>query len=92
MGPSWALMWKLANELWSMRLDKPLPKTYGGILGCGLAMHMKGSGKPDTGLNRLFKTTVSESAHLTWKIRCERRTARTTHRNFILNMGYTTGG
>jgi hypothetical protein len=72
MGP----VWNLASELWSMRSNKPLPKTHGGILGCGLAMHMKESGKPDTGLNRPFKTTVSESTHLIWKIRCERRIAR----------------
>ena len=39
-------------------------------------MHVKKNGKPDTGLNRLFKIIVSESTHLIWKLRCERRIAR----------------
>jgi len=45
------------------------------LLGCGLAVYMKDD-KPDTGLNRLCKIIISESAHLIWKLRCERRIAR----------------
>jgi len=68
-------IWKLANKLWKMKSNQPLPTTYGGILGCGLATYTKNS-KPNSGLNRLFKIIMSESAHLIWKIRCERRIAR----------------
>jgi len=77
--PGGAQMWKLANKLWSMRSDKPLPKTYGGLLGCALAVHTKGNGRPDTGLNRLFRIIMSESIRLIWKLRCERRIAGKHH-------------
>ena len=73
--PGRAQIWKLANELWKMRSSQPLPSTYGGILGCGLATYSKDD-KPDSGLNRLFKIIISESAHLIWKLRCERRIAK----------------
>ena len=69
-------VWELANKLWRMRSDQPLPTTYGGILGCGLAMYAKENGRPDTGLNGLFRIIVSESAHPIWKLRCERRIER----------------
>jgi len=66
---------RLANDLWKMRSNQPLPSSYGGILGCGLAMYKKDD-KPNTGLNRLLRIVVSESVHLIWKLRCERRIAR----------------
>jgi len=70
--PGRAQIWKLANKLWRMRTNRPLPISYGSILGCGLPMYSR-EGKPDTGLNRLSKIITSESAHLIWKLRCERR-------------------
>jgi len=69
--PGRTQIWKLANKLWKMRSNQPLPSSYGSILGCGIAVHTK-NGKPDTGLNRLFRIIMSESAHLIWKLRCER--------------------
>ena len=65
-------VWALANELWHKRSDSPIPTNYGAILGCGLTNFTKDQGKPDTGLNRLFRIIVSESMYLIWKIRCER--------------------
>ena len=73
--PGRTQIWKLANKLWTMRSNQPLPSSYGSILGCGIAAYTK-KGKPDTGLNRLFKIIMSESAHLIWKLRCERRFAK----------------
>jgi len=46
----------------------------GAILGCGLVNFMKEDGKPDTPKNRLYRILMSESAHLIWVLRCERRT------------------
>lgn len=83
--PGRTQIWKLANKLWSMRSDKPLPKSYGGVLGCALAVHTKENGRPDTGLNRLFRIIMSESIHLIWKLRCERRIAGKSHPNGVIH-------
>jgi ribonuclease HI len=68
-------IWSLANELWHKRTDTNIPKNYGALLGCCLTTFKKNNGKPDKGLNRLFRIIVSESMYLIWKIRCERTIA-----------------
>ncbi|KAJ7743800.1 hypothetical protein B0H16DRAFT_1322558, partial [Mycena metata] len=67
-----ALIWSLASDLWSMRTGAPLPKpTFGGMLGCGLAMIEAESKKKPSGLNRLYRLLISESSYLIWKLRNE---------------------
>ena len=65
-------IWALANELWRKRSPTPIPTNYGTLLGCCLSNFRKENGKPDKGLNRLFRIIVSESMYLIWKLRCER--------------------
>jgi len=45
------------------------------LFGCGLAVYTKG-GMSDTGLDRLLKIIMSESARTIWKLRFERRMYR----------------
>jgi ribonuclease HI len=68
-------IWSLANELWHKRSDTNIPENYGALLGCCLTTFKKNNGKPDKGLNRLYRIIVSESMYLIWKIRCERTIA-----------------
>jgi ribonuclease HI len=70
--PGRETIWNLASELWKKRSKIPIPTNYGALLGCGLSNFTKDNGKPDAGLNRLFRIIVTESMHLIWKIRCER--------------------
>jgi ribonuclease HI len=65
-------IWNLANELWKKRSNIPIPSNYGALLGCCLTKFKKNNGKPDKGLNRLFRIIVTESMYMIWKIRCER--------------------
>lgn len=75
--PGSKTLWKLANRLWEMRIGKTeITPTLGTILGCGLSTLKNGSYKPDKGLNRLYRIIVSETAHLIWRVRCERRIGR----------------
>ena len=67
-----AEIWKLAEELWSLRgLPWTTPR-LGTILGCGLAAYQLEEGNCKlTGANRLYAIIVSESAHLIWRLRCK---------------------
>jgi len=70
--PGRTQVWTLANELWKRRSNTPIPEDYGALLGCCLSDFKTSDGKPDEGLNRLFRILVSESMYVIWKIRCER--------------------
>ena len=70
--PARAAAWTLANGLWERRSGAPLPNNLGDLLGCGLAKFLR-DGKPDKGKNRLYRILTSETAHLVWKLRNERR-------------------
>ena len=67
--------WGRANQLWRRRHDEDLPLSEGAILGGGLANFRRADGKPDTAKNRLYRILITESAHLIWVLRCERRIA-----------------
>ena len=66
-------VWSAANELWRRRYDEDLPTSEGATLGGGLANFLKENGKPDSAKNRLYKILITESTHLIWVLRCERR-------------------
>ncbi|KAJ7146870.1 hypothetical protein C8R44DRAFT_598751, partial [Mycena epipterygia] len=60
-------IWALARELWEMKTGDILPKlVMGQIMAC--AANTRG----DVGTSRLFRILISESAHLIWRLRCER--------------------
>ena len=67
------VIWRAADELWKTRYKEDLPTTEGAVLGCGLANFTRPDGKPDSAKNRLYRILISESAHLIWVLRCERR-------------------
>ncbi|KAG1760804.1 hypothetical protein EDD22DRAFT_780618 [Suillus occidentalis] len=65
-------IWKAAQELWFKR-EANWPRIhFGTILGCNLAKFCNDNRKKLIGKSRLFKIIVLESAHLIWKLRCER--------------------
>ena len=68
-------VWEQANRLWRRRHHEDLPISEGAILGAGLANFKNKKGSPDTGKNRLYRILMTESAHLIWVLRCERRIA-----------------
>ncbi|KII84249.1 hypothetical protein PLICRDRAFT_118018, partial [Plicaturopsis crispa FD-325 SS-3] len=70
------IIWQLASKLWHKKQNQWLTPTYGAIMACGLAEFKDDQDNPRTGSARLYKITVSESAHLIWRIRCERRISR----------------
>ncbi|KAJ6470742.1 hypothetical protein C8R47DRAFT_1179547 [Mycena vitilis] len=70
--PGQAEIWKLAGEFWAKKLGVMPPPTMGGILGCCLASFESETKSKPSGVNRLFRILISESAYLIWKLRCER--------------------
>jgi hypothetical protein len=68
-------VWETANNLWRRRHQSDLPTSEGAILGGGLANFSNEEGKPDTAKNRLYRILMTESTHLIWVLRCERRIA-----------------
>ena len=70
--PGRELVWSLANSLLAKQTQIRTPTNFGALLGCCLTNFKKENGKPDTGLNRLFRIIISESMYIIWKIRCER--------------------
>jgi ribonuclease HI/exonuclease III len=66
-------VWEQANGLWRRRYDEDLPLSAGAVLGGGIANFRRRNGRPDTARNRLYRILITESAHLIWVLRCERR-------------------
>ena len=65
-------VWELAEKLWRLRDNEWPDITFGTILGCGLQGLKQTRRLTAKGRNRLFTILISESAHLIWKVRCER--------------------
>jgi len=65
-------IWQAANDLWCKREANWPEIRFGTILSCNLADFRDNGGKKKLGKSRLFKIIVLESAHLIWKLRCER--------------------
>ncbi|KAJ7674068.1 hypothetical protein DFH06DRAFT_978880, partial [Mycena polygramma] len=70
--PGQSIIWKLCEELWNRKHSQLPTLKIGTILGCGLAEFKDRKGTIDKGAGRLFKILISESAYLTWLLRCER--------------------
>ncbi|KAG1760574.1 ribonuclease H-like protein [Suillus occidentalis] len=66
------IIWKAASDLWRKRESNWPEIQFGTILGCNLAVLRDAKGKKKLGATRLFKILILESAHLIWKLRCER--------------------
>lgn len=66
------VIWKAATDLWLKRETCWPEVRFGTILGCNLITIRNSEGKMKVGATRLFRILVLESAHLIWKLRCER--------------------
>ncbi len=64
-------VWQLAQKLWFQKDSTNLITTLGTIL-ANPSIMIKGNRKQEKGANRLYRLIMSESAHLIWKVRCER--------------------
>ncbi|KAJ7106482.1 hypothetical protein C8R43DRAFT_1080647 [Mycena crocata] len=61
-------IWKMASDLWKLKTGETLPRpVMGQIMSCAMAKQR------DAGATRLYRIMVSESAHLIWRIRNERK-------------------
>ncbi|EIW58191.1 uncharacterized protein TRAVEDRAFT_124712, partial [Trametes versicolor FP-101664 SS1] len=70
--PGRGLLWALAtNMLRGKRVEHP-PLTFGAMI-AGPSLSMEGlTGRKNQGADRLLRIVVAETAHLIWKVRCER--------------------
>ena len=67
-------VWKLVEELLSLRNLRWVPPSFGTTIGCCLIDYRsEDDSKPLVGANRLYRIAVSESAHLIWRLRCKWR-------------------
>lgn len=65
-------VWNLLENVWPTTA-KPFTKPdLGTLMGCGLADFRDEDGKKLTGMSRMYRILISESAYLIWKIRNER--------------------
>ncbi|KAK0222652.1 hypothetical protein EDD85DRAFT_923732 [Armillaria nabsnona] len=71
-----AILWNLARELWERKGQEWIPVTYGTALGATLTQIRTGDGKVDSSATRLYRILMTETVHLIWKIRCQRRIQR----------------
>ncbi|KAK1216048.1 hypothetical protein PQX77_021325 [Marasmius sp. AFHP31] len=67
-------IWEAAKTTWENKSEHPWIKpSTGAVIGAGLAaIRDKETQKLKAGKNRLWKILISESAHLIWRLRCER--------------------
>ena len=66
-----AHVWQLAKKLWHQKNKTDLTITVGTILASPNGI-LKEKEKKKNGTSRLYRLIMSESAHLIWKLRCER--------------------
>ncbi|KAJ7138997.1 hypothetical protein C8R44DRAFT_827847 [Mycena epipterygia] len=69
--PGQEQIWDLVKKLWAKKHDQLPALSMGGILGCGLSSFEKESKLKPSGVNRLYRIMISESAYLIWKLRNE---------------------
>ncbi|KAK0446318.1 ribonuclease H-like protein [Armillaria borealis] len=71
-----ATLWNLARELWERAGHKWITPTYGVALGATLVQIKTAEGKVDSAATRLYRIMMTETVHLIWKARCQRRIQR----------------
>ncbi|KAJ7098413.1 hypothetical protein C8R44DRAFT_642913, partial [Mycena epipterygia] len=67
--PRQKIIWDAAKTLWLEKETQWLEVTLGSILGCGLAEFRDDRGREKRGTQQLYRTLMSESAYLIWKLR-----------------------
>ncbi|KAJ6485452.1 hypothetical protein C8R47DRAFT_980195 [Mycena vitilis] len=66
-------VWDLVSGLWFKKTGKPLKPLMGEIMACGAIKKGVKPGATDKGTSRFYRILISESAHLIWRLRNERR-------------------
>ncbi|KIY52034.1 hypothetical protein FISHEDRAFT_35985 [Fistulina hepatica ATCC 64428] len=66
-------LWTLAQLLWEKKGEDWPDISIGHIFACGLATPQNDNLQTQQGGARLFLIIISETAHLIWRLRCERR-------------------
>ncbi|KAJ6453023.1 hypothetical protein DFH09DRAFT_964120 [Mycena vulgaris] len=70
--PGQEIIWRLTAELWGKRYDEPLPPpSMGMVLGSTLTLFEEEKRAKPSGVNRLYRILITESAYLIWKLRNE---------------------
>ncbi|KAI0782454.1 ribonuclease H-like protein [Irpex lacteus] len=75
--PERKIIWRLAEKAWAKKHNEWPGVHIGNIIGAPLAQFKNEKGERKGGASRFFTILMTESAHLIWKIRCERRIQRT---------------
>jgi len=71
--PGQSEIWNLAKKVWLKKHDSwPTIKGLGLIVGCCMAKFHNEKSQRKFGAERLYRILMTESAHLIWRIRCER--------------------
>lgn len=74
--PERKLIWGLAEKAWHKKHPTWPAPHLGNIIGAPLAQFRNADGSRNGGAARFYRILMTESAHLIWKIRCERRIQR----------------
>ncbi|KAI0094524.1 RnaseH-domain-containing protein [Irpex rosettiformis] len=82
-------IWELCHQIWLKKTNQVPwpPKHIGNILGAPLADFCDNEQVRQTGLSRLYRIMMTESAHLIWRLRCERRIDSPDDGNFTHTIG-----
>lgn len=66
-------IWNLTKEIWLTKHNYwPKVDNIGVVIGCGMTKFLSKTGQRKLGAERLYRILMTESAHLIWRIRCER--------------------
>jgi hypothetical protein len=66
-------IWDLTKKIWLIKHNYwPKVDNLGIVIGCGLGKFLSKTGQRKLGAERLYRILMTESAHLIWRIRCER--------------------
>ncbi|KAK0452739.1 uncharacterized protein EV420DRAFT_1273683 [Desarmillaria tabescens] len=71
-----ATLWKLVRELWEGKGQKWIQPSLGIALGATLIQIQNRKGDVDKAATRMYRILMTETIHLIWKIRCQRRIQR----------------
>ncbi|KAI5828843.1 hypothetical protein K523DRAFT_306248 [Schizophyllum commune Tattone D] len=66
------VIWSMTEKLWLLTGEQWHEPSIGVIVGAACAVFKTEKGRPKPGIGRLWTIIESESAHLVWKLRCER--------------------
>ncbi|KAH9906095.1 uncharacterized protein BXZ73DRAFT_94625 [Epithele typhae] len=91
--PGREIVWKLLTEHWQTTGGPPIIPTWGSVLGAACVPFPNDKGARRVTMERRWTILATESAHLIWKLRCERVIGRENepfNENEVRNRWYAT--